>query len=154
MSTRIELESALASAEAEWRRANDSVSKARAERDRVHANWGRVVNDRRKSEGDRRKAGNNAYQAVFDRRSAYSDRRVRDADIAALSKAVADRHEAYLDLSKADETWTRAMAGLNLATAERDRAIAALKAFDWGQTPRYAVHKHVPGHGASFSSAD
>src|SRR5487761_2205937 len=119
-STRAELEIALARAETEWRRANDDLDKAKAKLAGANAGWDMIATDRRKVI--------TAWDRTFaDRRTADSDRRIPEADITALSQAVAARHKAYLDLSNAETGRGAAEARLNAATSERDKATAALE---------------------------
>jgi len=97
---------------------------------KANSDWDWIVADRRKAGTDRRKAGAVWDQRFPDRRKADSERRIPEADITALAKAVADRHEAYLEQSNAEADWTAAIVRLNMATAERDKAIAAVDALN------------------------
>lgn len=133
MSTRAELEAGLAQAEADWRRARDSLDKAQAERAKAIAAWDKVLNDRRKTSTDRRKPGTAWEQTFPDRREAGSDRRIPESDIAAFSKTVADQHDAYLSRDKAEAAWAAGELRLNTASAERDKAAAALDALTRAQ---------------------
>lgn len=134
MSTRGELEVALANAEAGYRGASHDLARARAERARAGAAWDQIVIDRRRAGADRRKAGVVSDRMLTDRRNADADRRIRDEDIAALSKTVADQHQAYLDRNKAETDWAAAQARLTAATAEREMAITSLGALDHAQS--------------------
>lgn len=127
-STRAELEIALARAETEWRRSNDDLDKAKAKLAGANAGWDMIATDRRSTATDRRKAITAWDRTFADRRTADSDRRIPEADITALSQAVAARHKAYLDLSNAEAGRGVAEARLNAATSERDKAAAALEA--------------------------
>ena len=126
MSTRAELEAALAKAEDDWRRANDDMEQAQAGRAKANADWNKVDADRRKAVADRRKPGSTWDKSFPDRRHADADRRSRDADVVAFSKAVADRHQAYIALSQAEANWAKAERKLKTAIEARNRAIAAL----------------------------
>src|ERR1039458_4390011 len=126
MSTSGELEAVVAKAEAAWRKAQKVLDEAQGERDKANAGWAKVLHDRRRSSTDRRKAGTSAALTFPDRRNPEADRRKKDEGIAALSKAVAAQHEAYLGRDKAEADWAAAEAALRKATDTRDRAIAAL----------------------------
>ncbi len=126
MSTGDDFEAALAKAEVDWRRANDDMEKAQAERAKASADWGKVDADRRKAVADRRKPGTSWDNAFPDRRNADANRRSRDADVAAFSKTVADRHKAYTALSQAEANWAEAERKLKTAIEARNNAIAAL----------------------------
>lgn len=133
MTRRKELVAALATAEAECRKANDDFHKAQSDRAKAKADWDKIVAGRLKADLDRRKAG-----TVWDQR--FPDRRKADADLAALSKAVADGQKAYFAMSdaeaewvkaeatmrKAEFEWVKAEANQNTATATRNAIIAAL----------------------------
>jgi len=56
MSTRAELEAALANAEANWRRASERLDKTQAERARANEEWVLAHADRRGAGGDRRRS--------------------------------------------------------------------------------------------------
>ena len=144
MIKRKELEAALATAEADCRRANDDFHKAQADRAKANADWDKVVTDRLKGDLDRRKA-----RTVWDQ--TFPDRRKADADLAALSKAVADRQQAFFAMSdaetewvkaeaamsKAEVEWVKAEAKLHMATAKRNEIIAALDELNvLGSKPR------------------
>ena len=133
MSTRAELEASVAQAEADWRRARDGLDKAQAERAKANAAWDKVLSDRRKARTDRRKLGTAWEQTFPDRREAGSDRRIPESDIAAFSKRVADQHDAYLSRDKAEAAWTAAELRLNTASADREKAAAALDALTRAQ---------------------
>lgn len=133
MCTRSKLEAALENAEAEWCNAYRVLDQAQVARTTANAAWTLVLNDRRKSVTDRRKARGIGDYPFPERRKADSDRRIPDADIAALAKAVADRHEAYLCQSKAEADWSIAQARLNAATAERHQLKAQLNALNRAQ---------------------
>ena len=126
MSTRAELEAALARSEIQWRSAHEDFDRANAKLAKANAGWDMVVTDRRSTVTDRRKAVT-AWDRTFpDRRTADSDRRIPEADIAALAQAVADRHKAYLELRDAEAGREAAEARLNAAALERDKGTAAL----------------------------
>src|ERR1039457_4754773 len=105
---RKELEAALATAEADCRRANDDFHKAQADRAKANADWDKVVTDRLKADVDRRKTGTAREQT-------FPDRRKADADLAALSKAVADRQQAFFAMSDAETEWVKAEAAMSKA---------------------------------------
>lgn len=130
MTTRAETEAALARAEADWRRTNDDLVKAQAKLAKANAGWDKVVADRRKGDTDRRKASGVWDHRFPDRRKADSDRRIPETDLAVLSQAVTERHGAYIFRSKAKADCAAAEARLNTASAERDKAIAALGALN------------------------
>ncbi len=136
MSTRAELEAMLARTETDWRKAEDALNKARAERDRAEADWDKVLADRRKSESDRRKPGSVWDKEFPDRRNAGADRRRAEAAFAAFAKAVSDRHQAYIGRDKAVADCAMAEARLNTANAARKHAIAALEALEREQGKR------------------
>ena len=133
MTKRAELEAARAKAEADWGRANEELEHARAGLIKTNADWDKVVNDRRRADTDRRKAGAVWDRLFPDRRQANADRRNTEADAVALSRAVADRNDAYTKRSNAEIEWAEAEARLNAATAKRGEAIAALDALDRAQ---------------------
>ena len=127
MSTGDEIEAALAQAEADWRTAVDEMEQAQAGRAKANADWNQVDADRRKARVDRRKPGSTRDQSFPDRRRADSDRRSRDADVAAFSKVVADRHQAYTVVAQAEANWAEAEAKLKQASDARNNAIIALE---------------------------
>jgi multidrug resistance efflux pump len=129
MSTRAEFEAALAQAEADWARANEALEQARARLIEANADWDQVVSDRRRADTDRRKAGAVWDRMFPDRRKASADRRSAQADIAALSKAVAERNDAYTRRSNAESDWAEAEARLNAAAGARHIAAADLDGF-------------------------
>lgn len=117
-------------AEAVWRAANHDLDMVQVELTKASASWDQLIVNRRKAVADRRKP-DTVWNGPFpDRRVAITDRRKRDDGIAALSKAVADQHAVYLDRSKAEADWASAKAKLDAASVARDKAIAALDAFD------------------------
>lgn len=132
MSTRAELDAALAKAEAGWRNANDELEEVQSARARATANWDNVVKFQHRQEVDRRRTGPDRRRAdasgrVFpDQRNAGYDRRREKADFIAFSKVVADRHEAYLARNNAETAWAAAVANLHSAIVEREKAVAAL----------------------------
>jgi hypothetical protein len=130
MTTRAELEAAVARAEAKWRAARHDLDLAQAELAKASAVWDQSIADRRKASTDRRKPGTVWNGAFPDRRIATTGRRMRDTDIAAFSKKVSDQHRTYLDLSKARADFAAAKARADTASLERDQAIAALGALD------------------------
>src|SRR5487761_2409838 len=113
MSIRADLETAVAKVENDWRRANEDLDKARAARANVDLDWDKVGAGRRRRGADRRAPG---------------------GEILALCKAVADRHVAYTNRSKAEAVCATAAARLQAVAAERDKAIAALEALNRGST--------------------
>ena len=126
MTTRAELEAALEKAEIERCTAHQDLETTRAGRTKADADWDRIITDRRGAVADRRKGGTLRNRAFPGRRVAAADRRNLDSGIGALSKAVAHQHQVYLARSKAEADCAAAEARLNAATAERDRALAAL----------------------------
>lgn len=130
MSTRVELEAARARTEADWRRANDDLVKARAKLAEANAGWDKVVADRRQADTDRRRSDTVWDRTFPDRRKAGSERRISAADIAAFSQTVTERHGAYVYRSKAEADCAAAQARLNAASAQRDKIITALDALN------------------------
>lgn len=133
MNTRAELEAALAKAQADWRWANDELDKAQTDRAKANAAWDEFVTgrhavdaDQRKIDADRRKTDEVLDKLLPDQRVADADRRTANAEIAAFTRLVADRHKAYLERSHAESAWATAAATLITAIAERKNAIAAL----------------------------
>lgn len=131
MSTRTELEAALAQAEAGWSKANEELELAQAARARANADWDNVVTVQHEQEVDRRKAvdrrsADATWDMAFDRRNPDADRRKSRATFVAFSKAVADRHEAYIARSNAEADWAEAEARVRRAGAQREKAKAAL----------------------------
>lgn len=133
MSTRAELEAALAKAQADWRQANDELDKAQADRAKANAVWDSLITgqrkdelDQRRADADRRKADEVLDRLIPDQRSADADRRNSESAFAAFSRIVAARHQAYLERSHAESVWAAAAATLITAIAERKSAIAAL----------------------------
>jgi multidrug resistance efflux pump len=112
MTEQYQLEAVLATAEADCRGAADAFRIAQADLAKANAEWDRFVTDRRK-------AGSVRNEALPDRRKA-------DADLAALSKAVTDRQNAYANLSKVEARWVKAEATLSKAEAEWVKAQAKL----------------------------
>lgn len=134
MSIRADLETAVAKVENDWRRANEDLDKARAARANVDLDWDKVGAGRRRRGANRRNAGMGWDQAFPDRRNPDADRRAPGGEILALCKAVADRHVAYTNRSKAEAVCATAAARLQAVAAERDKAIAALEALNRGST--------------------
>ena len=128
MTTRAELGAALEKAEIERCTAHHDLETTRADRTKADADWERIITERRGAVADRRKGGALRNGAFPGRRVAATDRRNLDSGIGALSKAVAHQHQVYLARSKAEADCAAAEARLNAATAERDRALAALDA--------------------------
>lgn len=133
MSARVELEAALARAQAEWRRANDEMDRVQADRAKANAIWDEIVAsqckadaNRRKVDRDRRKADEVLDMVIPDQRMSDADRRTEKSALAAFSEIVAARHKAYLDRSTAEAAWAAAAANLIAAIAQRKDAIAAL----------------------------
>ena len=126
MSTYSDLETALATAEAAWRRAREGMDEARTNWTEADDAWNKLLSDRRKPGIDRRKSRTTWNQAFPDRRKAGNDRRIPEADIDALSKLVSERHNAYLRRSKAEAELASAGIELDATTARRDKAVAAL----------------------------
>ena len=128
VSRRAELELALERAELELRSAQAALEKAEAARRGAEHDWGRYVDDRRKAGPDRRKPDSSWDHSFPDRRKAQSDRRISEADISALAKAVAQRHEAYMRRSSAEADCVLAQARLNAAGREQERLRAEIDA--------------------------
>lgn len=126
MSTRGELEAALAETQARWSTANADLCEAQAELAEANAAWNKVLIDGRNASTDRRKAGKAWDQTFPDRRKSDSDRPTAEADIAAFAKVVAHQHEAYLGLAKADDAYAVTEMRLDAAAGARDRAVEAL----------------------------
>ena len=127
MTTISELETSLATAEATWLRASESMDKARANWAEANDAWEKLLSDRRKPSTDRRKSPTTWNHAFPDRRKAGSDRRIPEADIDALSRLVAERHNAYLRRSKAEADLASAGIALDAAAGRREKAAAALR---------------------------
>ena len=132
MSIRADLEAAVAKAEDDWRRANEDLDKARSVRAKVDLDWDKVGTGRRRRGANRRNASMSWDQAFPDRRNPDADRRAPGGEILALCKAVADRHEAYTNRSKAEAGCATAEARLQAVTAGRDKAIVALETLNRG----------------------
>ncbi len=132
MSIRADLEAAIAKAEDDWRRAHEDLDRARAARAKVDLDWDKVGAGRRRRCASRRNAGMGWDQSFPDRRNPDAERRAPGGEILALCKAVADRHEAYTNRSKAEAGCATAEARLQAVTAERNKAIAALEALNRG----------------------
>jgi hypothetical protein len=130
MSTRAELRIALQKAEAAWRGANHELDIAQAELTKANAIWDQLLVDRRKAVTDRRKPGTIWNGPFPDRRIAATDRRQRDGGVAALAKKVADQHGTYIERSKAETGSAAAKTKLDIASAARNKLIAALDALD------------------------
>ena len=126
MFTRAELETALAKAEADIRKAREDLGKVQAERAKANAAWDKLVGDRRKTDFDRRKPDSIWDHAFADRRKADSGRREVDASLGALIEEVAARENAYNAQSTAEADCAKAEERLNTAIAGRDQAVAAL----------------------------
>ena len=125
MTEHYELDVVLANAEAAWRNATSAFRTAQADLARANADWGKFVADRRKPGAIRRKSG-------VARDPTCPDRRKANADLVALSKAVADRQNAYTDLCEAEARWVKteailAEAEVELAKAEAKRDLAEAK---------------------------
>jgi hypothetical protein len=113
MSTRAELEAALAKAESDWRRAGENLDRKQAERARANDEWAKADADRRRAATERRKAGSVWNPPGIDRRMTDSDRR---------------RAGAVRDQANAE--WDQALAARREARAVWDQARAALDALD------------------------
>jgi hypothetical protein len=106
MTTRAELEAALAKAEADWRRASDELDGAQEVRAKANADWDQQVAERRTE--DRRKT-----VTIWDK---FAERR----------KAVADRRNAHTARDQANAAWDQAHAARSQARAAWEQARAAL----------------------------
>ena len=136
MFTRAELETALAKAEANVRKAREDLGKVQAERANANAAWDQLVNDRRKTDFDRRKPDGIGDYAFADRRKANAGRREVDASLGALIEEVAARENAYNAQSAAEADCAKAEEWLSTTIAGRDQAVAALDQLDRAKRKR------------------
>lgn len=127
MTTRAELEAALAQAQADVRKAAQDLDEARGRRVAANAKWDKVVEDRRKAHRDRRQPESRWDHSFADRRQAQVDRRGTTAALATLIQEVAARDKAYQARSKVETDCTAAESRLQAANASRDQATAALE---------------------------
>ena len=120
---RKQLDTALAAAEANCRRANDAFDKAAADMAKAIVDWNLATTDRLKGGADI----NALSKLVADRQDAY----------AAKSNAEAEWGKAESILRQAEHEWEKAQTRFNEATAKRNKIVAALgESAAWEIRPR------------------
>lgn len=127
MSTRAELESALATADAAWSKATQDLDQARAAAARASAQWHGATSGRRRKGAERRASNADRDASLPDQRKTQTDRRQASGAIAALGRAVAQRQEADVALHRAEVDRACAEVRVKAIEVERKRVVAALE---------------------------